>query len=137
MSKTQKIIAATCLLGYFLVYQAIQHNAKPNCNNIEIGFCLFKKATTLPCPACGTTTAFLLLLKGEIRNAVLKNPFVIFVFLYLLIAPFWLLYDILFKQKTIDKYYNKAQLFLSKKIPLTIFFILVILNWIWNIKKGL
>jgi Protein of unknown function (DUF2752) len=91
----------------------------------------------LPCPACGTTTAFLLLLKGEIRNAVLKNPFVIFVFLYLLIAPFWLLYDILFKQKTIDKYYNKAQLFLSKKIPLTIFFILVILNWIWNIKKGL
>lgn len=135
MTKIQKIIAVTCIVGYFLVYWAIMQDATGG--NTSIGFCLFKKVTHLPCPACGTTRAFVLLLKQQIAKAVLTNPIVVFAFLFLAIAPFWLLYDILWKKKTLDTFYYKAQNFLSKKVPLTIFFILVVLNWLWNIKKGL
>jgi hypothetical protein len=136
MSKVQKIIIATCLLGYFLVYQAISFT-KTNQSNDEIGFCILKKVTNIPCPSCGSTRALLLFLDGQIIKSVNENPFAILIFIYLLIAPFWLLFDLILKKKTIDTFYYQIEDYLKKRYVFIPLILLVILNWIWNISKGL
>ena len=136
MSKVQKIVVLTCVLGYFIVYQAII-KAKTNQSNDEIGFCIFKKLTHVPCPSCGSTRAFLLLLNGNIIDSIYTNPLGIFILMYLLIAPFWLLYDLILKKKTLDTFYCKTEFYLRKRTIFIPFILLVILNWNWNISKGL
>ncbi len=36
--------------------------------------CLFRRATGLPCPTCGTTRAVLCLLRGDVAGAAVQNP---------------------------------------------------------------
>ncbi len=35
--------------------------------------CTFKLATNLPCPSCGMTTSFSLLIRGDVRNSLWAN----------------------------------------------------------------
>ena len=46
--------------------------------------CPLKRLTGIPCPACGTTRACLLLLRGEVRAAFATQPFALTA---LLLAP--------------------------------------------------
>ncbi|BBE16839.1 hypothetical protein AQPE_0986 [Aquipluma nitroreducens] len=55
----------------------------------------------------------------------------------LILAPLWILYDIVLRKDSLLQVYNRSEIFLRQKwiaIPLIL---LVILNWIWNIYKGL
>jgi len=55
----------------------------------------------------------------------------------LVLAPIWMISDLLSKKDSLFHFYNRAELFLRQKwiaIPLIL---LVIMNWIWNIYKGL
>ena len=55
-----------------------------------ITFCLFRRLTVIPCPCCGTTRAFLSVLRGDIVGAVTYNPLAVIV---ILLGPFalWLM----------------------------------------------
>lgn len=136
MSKIQKIIAASCLLGYLLIYQSYI-SSKTNQSNDKIGFCIFKKATNIPCPSCGSTRAILLLMDGDIKRSIYKNPLGCLIFLYLLIVPFWLLSDLVLNKKSLDTAYLEVEVFLRRKKIFIPLILLLILNWIWNISKGL
>lgn len=126
-------MAASCLLGYFIIFQA-NHQQK-NCKN-NVGFCIIKKLTHSPCPACGTTRAVLLLMQGKIKEAILLNPLALIIGSFLLLMPLWIFYDIAFKKKTLEKKYYQAEIFLKQKPVIIISITLVVLNWIWNIKKN-
>lgn len=97
--------------------------------------CPIKMISGYPCPSCGTTRSVISMFKGDIYSAFSINPFGIFMFGLMLIVPFWLLYDFIFRKSTLWTMYNKVESILkNKKIALPLI-LLVIANWIWNIFK--
>jgi len=99
--------------------------------------CLFKNATGIACPSCGSTRSVLLLSQGDVTGAALLNPLGLIMAAIMLIAPFWLLYDITLKKNTLYKGYQKAETVIKTKRIALILIILLLINWAWNIQKGL
>ena len=100
--------------------------------------CLFKAATHLPCPSCGTTRALVLLMKGDIRNAVLINPLGLLMALALVIVPLWMAADSFRKTDSLFRWYTKAERLLAENKWVSVPAVAVVLiNWFWNIAKGL
>lgn len=116
-------------IGYnFFYFQ----QAKP-----AIQVCILKNTSGLPCPSCGTTRSVLNLLHGDILPAILINPFGVFAFIGLTVIPFWILYDCWNAKTTLWIYYLKfINSFSNKKFSFVVI-ILILLNWIWNIQKGI
>src|SRR4051812_30914080 len=71
--------------------------------------CLFKNATGIACPSCGSTRSVLLISQGDFTGALLLNPLGIIMAAIMLIAPFWLLYDVSLKKDTLYNSYQKAE----------------------------
>ena len=70
-------------------------------------------------------------------QAAALNPLGYIAAAFMLVAPFWLLYDVALKKDTLYKSYKQTEVTLKKPgiaIPLIA---LVLLNWAWNIYKGL
>jgi len=100
--------------------------------------CMFKELTGLPCPSCGTTRAIISLMQGNFRESLFINPFGIIAALALLIIPFWILADVLRNNDSFFRYYRKGESFFIRKRWLSFCAILVVmLNWFWNLSKGL
>jgi hypothetical protein len=99
--------------------------------------CLFKKVTTYPCPSCGTTRSVQLVFNGEFFSSLLLNPFGILVATIMLVVPFWIGIDLIKKSDSFFKFYKASERFISKKPIAILLFLLVILNWYWNIKKNI
>jgi len=99
--------------------------------------CVLKNTVGLPCPSCGTTRSVLYLLHGDLSTALLINPFGIIVFIGLVVIPFWILYDYWNVSRTLwTCYLQFINTFSNKKFSFVVI-VLVLLNWIWNIQKGL
>ncbi|MHB1278065.1 MAG: DUF2752 domain-containing protein [Bacteroidia bacterium] len=101
------------------------------------GVCLIKHTTNIPCPSCGSTRSVIFLSRGDFQEAFNMNPFGYVVALIMVLLPLWILFDILAKKETLLKSYRKMEVRLKKPayaIPLVT---LVLMNWIWNITKGL
>lgn len=99
--------------------------------------CLFKKTTGIACPSCGSTRSVLSLAHGHFTDALLLNPLGIFMAAIMLIAPFWLLYDIILKKDTLYNSYKKSENILRIKWVAITLIIILLINWAWNIQKGL
>ena len=99
--------------------------------------CVLKNTVGLPCPSCGTTRSVLHLVQGDLSTALLMNPFGIIVFIGLVVIPFWILYDYWNVKRTLWTYYLQFINFFSNKKFSFVVIVLVLLNWIWNIQKGL
>lgn len=105
--------------------------------NDRYGFCLFKKTTGIPCPACGSTRSLLEIIHGNIAAGIETNPLGIIALIYLLILPFWLLTDLVLVKRTLPAFYLKAEKIVRKKYVASLLILLVLANWIWNIYKGI
>ncbi len=55
----------------------------------------------------------------------------------MVISPLWILFDVIFKKSSLLKIYNKTELLLRRKYIAAPLIMLVLVNWIWNICKGL
>lgn len=96
-------------------------------------FCLFKSLTGVPCPACGSIRSTVQLLQGNILYSVQINPFGILTNTLIFTSIFWMIRDILTNKETFILFLRKDWSNNSK-----IFLLLILLiNWIWNIEKGL
>ncbi|WP_169311996.1 DUF2752 domain-containing protein [Pseudopedobacter saltans] len=98
---------------------------------------MIKHLTTIPCPSCGATRSIISLTKGDFIDALKLNPMGYIIALIMLIVPIWTTTDILRKSNTLFDFYQKTETYIRKPkyaIPLIV---LVIINWIWNIIKGL
>lgn len=99
--------------------------------------CIFKNVTGYPCPSCGVTRAIFLLLEGEITKSLMMNPLGFVAALIMLIVPLWLLNDFLTKKETFYTFYKKTESVISIRWIAAVLTVLIILNWMWNINKGL
>ncbi|MGE5447222.1 MAG: hypothetical protein ACM3PR_02595 [Bacteroidales bacterium] len=77
------------------------------------------------------------LLKGDIAGAFHWNPFGILLVSVLFITPFWIFYDLASRKESLLTMYLKAEQFVGRKWIAIPGIIIVIMNWVWNISKGL
>ncbi|MCE2771205.1 MAG: DUF2752 domain-containing protein [Saprospiraceae bacterium] len=99
--------------------------------------CLIKNATNIPCPSCGTTRAVVSLVNGDFFEALFLNPFGYIVALIMLLAPIWIVFDLISKKNSLFIFYQKIEKFLVRPKLAILLIFLVLANWIWNISKGL
>ena len=134
-NKLYLFLLFACFVGYSWLLFSLQHEHE--IQNQEFTVCLFKKVTTVPCPSCGTTRSVMQLSHGNFLSAILINPFGIIVGLIMIIAPIWISYDFIQKKETFYTTYLKIETILRKRKVAIVLIVLVIANWIWNIKKNL
>jgi hypothetical protein len=67
----------------------------------------------------------------------LWNPFGLIIMAILILAPIWMATDLLLKKDSLFHFYNRTELFLRRKWIAIPAIFLVLLNWIWNIYKGI
>lgn len=100
--------------------------------------CLVKNISGFPCPSCGVTRSLLLLCSGLFHEALLMNPLGLFAAIALTILPLWILIDLLIQKNTLARTLLWTEQKIKRKkaiyIPLVA---LALLNWGWNILKGL
>jgi hypothetical protein len=123
-----------CVAGYIWLYFSTKNDFS---DNKLVAVCLIKHATNIPCPSCGSTRSVILLTKGDFLEALHLNPIGYLVAIIMLTAPVWIIVDIILRSNSLFNLYQKIELYLKKPkyaIPLIL---IVIINWIWNITKGL
>ena len=123
-----------CVAGYIWLYIGIT-NEQSVFKPVEV--CFIKHFTNIPCPSCGSTRAILSLTKGNFNEAFNINPMGFLVAFIMLFTPLWILVDVVAKKNTLFTFYQKMDTYLKRPkiaIPLLI---IVVINWIWNINKGL
>ena len=99
--------------------------------------CIFHTITGYPCPACGTRRALLSLLKGDIYTSVLINPYGLLLALLVIFYTTGLISDFVRKNRQFRDWLKRSEQLLANKYVLTLIILLMLLNWIWNIHKGL
>ncbi len=133
-NKLYSILFTACVAGYIWLYFSMANKITEN-KSVEV--CLIKHTTNIPCPSCGSTRSVISLINGDFIGALNFNPLGYLIALIMLISPIWILGDIIKKRKTLFDFYLKMESFLKKsKIAIPLIF-LIIINWIWNITKGL
>ena len=74
------LIAISILVGLFILLYSIVDPA----TSYLMPKCIFKMLTGFDCPSCGTQRALHTMLNGQIRDAIMLNPFIFIVAPYLL-----------------------------------------------------
>jgi len=121
------------LAGYGYLFYMFNVNIHEHSYNV----CLFKNVTGIACPSCGVTRSVVSLLHGHLKEAVLLNPLGLITAVIMAVVPFWLFYDVVLKKDSLYKTYQKTETLLKKKQVAIPLITLVLINWIWNIYKGL
>jgi hypothetical protein len=133
-NKLYLIIFMACLAGYIWLYYSIIKNST-NTKSVEV--CMFKQVTNIPCPSCGSTRSVISLTNGDFIGAIKINPVGYIVAAIMLVMPIWIIVDTIKRSRTLFNFYLKVETYLKQpkiSIPLIL---LVLMNWIWSISKGL
>jgi hypothetical protein len=123
-----------CIAGYIWLYFGLKHEYSED-KPIEV--CLIKHFTNIACPSCGSTRSILSLTEGNFIEALSINPMGFLIAIIMFLSPLWIIADITAKRNTLFIFYQKTETYLKRPqlaIPLVL---MVIINWIWNITKGL
>lgn len=137
MSRTRlySIVLLACAVGTIWLW--FQNSRKLLWQVGESSTCLIKTITGVPCPSCGTTRSVFELLDGHLINSLQWNPMGIIVLLIMVTSPIWIFFDLLFKKESFLRFYGQAENHLKSKWIAIPAIGLVVINWIWNICKGL
>lgn len=131
-NKLYVFLLIACFIGYCWLLFSINYEQQ---NNVSV--CLVKNVTSIPCPSCGSTRAVSQLVKGNFLASIHTNPFGVIILVIMIVAPIWILFDFILKKNTFYQFYKKTEAIIRKKPIAIILIFLVLLNWYWNIKKGL
>lgn len=138
MTKTKNklylLLSTACLIGYIWIY----FNLKAASNQSDsMQVCLFKHATDIPCPSCGSSRSIIALFKGDFAEAFYLNPMGYLGALFLVVVPFWMIHDWYRKKSFLFDGYKKLEASLKKPKYALLLMVVIALNWIWNITKGI
>lgn len=122
------------MAGYVWLYFGV---TKGFIEDQSTNVCLIKHVTNIPCPSCGTSRSVVSLTKGNFFDAFNYNPFGYIVAAIMWIAPIWVLIDVIMKKSTLYKFYLRLMSYIEKPKYAVPLILIVLMNWIWNIKKGL
>jgi transposase-like protein len=131
-NKLYAIVFIACFFGLAYLFYKINYS-----ESSHLTVCIIKNVTGYACPSCGTTRAVQLFLQRNFAASLQMNPFGIIVAILMVISPIWILFDIITKKETFYFWYKKAEEIIRIKWIAITLIILVIINWIWNIYKGL
>jgi hypothetical protein len=120
-----------CFAGYVWLFYNLASNWLTGSE--PIGVCLFKHITTIPCPSCGSTSSVLLLLGGEIKEAIYSNPIGILLAAAMIITPFWILCDLILNRNTMLLFFRKSENLIKRKWVASFGVVLIVSIWIWKI----
>lgn len=132
--KLYVLLLICCLAGYIWLYINKQNNTTQK-QTVEV--CLLKHATNIPCPSCGSTRSVILLSKGKFIDALCTNPLGYIIASIMVLTPIWILVDFITKKKSLFEFYKKTEKHLKQPKFVVPLIILVLINWVWNIIKGL
>ena len=102
-----------------------------------LNVCLFKLATGLPCPSCGTTHSVISITRGNFKTAVHQNILGFPAAILLLVLPVWVLFDLILRKEHFYVFYLQVESFLRKKIVAFPLIIFILANWAWHIYQSL
>ncbi len=133
----RKLYILTIALS-FAGYAWTGWNIREGFNDSSATVCLFKTVTHLPCPSCGTTRAMVMLAEGNFRQSLMYNPFGAMLAIALIVFPLWIFTDGLRRKDSFFRWYTSTEHWITEKnwiaVPATA---VLVLNWVWNITKGL
>jgi hypothetical protein len=124
------LVSGYLLLCYTIIAGQLHQGEVP-------GLCLVKHITGVPCPSCGSTRSVMALINGNLAEAMYINPFGFIIAAFMLLVPIWLALDFLLHRKSLYDFYCRSEIFLRKPKVAVPLIIMVLINWIWNITKGL
>lgn len=134
------ILYLLCGFFLFLVFAVLRHYLQPEPhvhNEDHVTICPVKNITGYPCPGCGSVRSIFLLSEGRVTDSVLMNPAGLFFVLVAFIVAVLVVIDLAGKKS----YYPAMLAFLNRRqvkmVIIPLFFVLTLLNWYWNIRKGL
>jgi hypothetical protein len=125
-------LSIACIAAYIYLFIIIQH-----VYHSELNLCLIKNLTGIACPSCGSTRAVELLLNQQYKQALMLNPFSYLILAAMALLPFILMYDFILKKELTYQLYKKMEMQFKKPIIYIPSILLILVNWIWNITKGL
>lgn len=99
--------------------------------------CTFKQLTGIPCASCGTTRSVKLVFAGEFGAALTMNPIGVLCAFAMVVLPFWVAYDLTGNRQTLFELYKKAEAKWPLRWIAAALGGVLLLNWIWNIHKGI
>lgn len=129
------ILSVGLLSGYILLFaEAMTHST----GRVAIpDLCFFKTFTGIPCPSCGSTRSVVSLIDGNFTEALRINPLGIVIAVIMLVTPFWITYDLATGKSTLHGIYRRTETILRRPLVATPLILIIIINWVWNIFKGL
>jgi hypothetical protein len=133
-NKLYLILSIALLAGYFWAAWAI---LRVDAEHSTFTPCIIKHVTGIPCPSRGTTRSVSEIIKGNFTKAVLINPLGFVIAAFIILLPFWIIFDVATKNDSLYKSYIKFEDTLKIRWVAILLITLIILNWIWNIYKGL
>jgi hypothetical protein len=128
------LLSIACTAGYAWIGVQLY---KDRFTDTHIETCLVKHVMGIPCPSCGSTRSVLSILQGDFSNAIWWNPFGFLIAIILIVVPVWLIIDYRSNGSSLFAFYLQAEAFLQRKYVAAFAILVVIVNWIWNINKGL
>lgn len=99
----------------------------------DVWRCPFKAVTGLPCPGCGGLRVFELLTRGEVARALWTNPLSVAVVVFFVVSGVWLFVDIVRGERTWLDFWRRPW----PRWAVVVAVAVLLLNWGWNIFKGL
>jgi len=129
------LVLTACCTGW--IWIGIQFPLFQSGQQHEVGLCLIKQVTNVPCPSCGTTRSVLALVDGDFASSLQWNPLGWLVGTMMLITPLWITFDLLLKRRTFIHFYRRTEGWFKSKWVAGPAIALVLANWAWNICKGL
>jgi hypothetical protein len=134
LNKLYLTLLTACLTGYIWIYHGVSSNI---IDKKSMVVCPIKHVSGLPCPSCGTTRSVVSLLNGNFAEAFHINPIGYLIAIIMVLMPLWIITDVLLRKNSFQLFYLKFESIIAKPqfaIPLIL---LLFMNWIWNITKGL
>lgn len=101
--------------------------------HIDTPLCPFKALTGLPCPGCGGTRVFRLLCEARVGEALMLNPLSVLLIVFLAVSAAWLTVDIIRDRQSYISFMTRRW----PRLVVAAVIAALLLNWLWNICKGL
>jgi hypothetical protein len=104
---------------------------------ISFSPCLFHLITGLPCPSCGTTRAILALFEGNWAGSLRINPLGLLSVGLFTSGALIILLERTIRKPLLKHVVNRCVFLLQQKHVAAPLVLLLLVNWFWNISKGL
>lgn len=101
-------------------------------NLFDFRLCVIYNIFKIPCPGCGMTRSFILMLKGDFVQALkysIISPLIILLYIIVII---WNFFDYKTNKNTFMKYTNKY-----KMIIIIVFAIIALIQWVINLNNSI